>query len=189
MTAPRLEHLTAGMPIPFGGDRLTHVSPALAAAFRAGDRLIVVQETGDLLHVPAAVAALSERAVGRAYDAFRRMGDISEAQISRFFEAFAANLESDAAWTAILEANAVDVEAAKARGRSTTRLALSERMRADMIAGLRAWRDAAGARGRVLERIDHEGWSLEQVAAPLGVVGFVFEGRPNVFADAAGVLA
>jgi glutamate-5-semialdehyde dehydrogenase len=29
---------------------------------------------------------------------------------------------------------------------------------------------------------------VEQIAAPLGVVGFVFEGRPNVFADAAGVL-
>ncbi len=29
---------------------------------------------------------------------------------------------------------------------------------------------------------------MEQVAAPLGVVGFVFEGRPNVFADAAGVI-
>ncbi|MEI9964451.1 MAG: aldehyde dehydrogenase family protein [Caulobacteraceae bacterium] len=29
---------------------------------------------------------------------------------------------------------------------------------------------------------------MEQVIAPLGVVGFVFEGRPNVFADAAGVL-
>ena len=29
---------------------------------------------------------------------------------------------------------------------------------------------------------------MEQITAPLGVVGFVFEGRPNVFADAAGVL-
>ncbi len=32
------------------------------------------------------------------------------------------------------------------------------------------------------------GWRVEQVVAPLGVVGFVFEGRPNVFADATGVL-
>jgi glutamate-5-semialdehyde dehydrogenase len=40
----------------------------------------------------------------------------------------------------------------------------------------------------VLERIEHDGWSLEQLMAPLGVVGFVFEGRPNVFADATGVL-
>ena len=44
------------------------------------------------------------------------------------------------------------------------------------------------ASGRVIERVDHAGWSVEQVAAPLGVVGFIFEGRPNVFADATGVL-
>ena len=50
------------------------------------------------------------------------------------------------------------------------------------------WRDAGGGRERVLARIAHVGWSVEQVSAPLGVVGFVFEGRPNVFADAAGVL-
>src|SRR6185437_833 len=43
-------------------------------------------------------------------------------------------------------------------------------------------------RGRVLETVRHEGWQVEQVVAPLGVVGFVFEARPNVFADAAGVL-
>jgi glutamate-5-semialdehyde dehydrogenase len=40
----------------------------------------------------------------------------------------------------------------------------------------------------VLERVEHPGWAVEQVVAPLGVVGFVFEGRPNVFADATGVL-
>src|SRR5271155_3180381 len=61
-------------------------------------------------------------------------------------------------------------------------------MRADMIAGLREWRDAAPSRGREIERIDHDGWAVEQLTAPLGVVGFVFEGRPNVFADAAGVI-
>jgi glutamate-5-semialdehyde dehydrogenase len=40
----------------------------------------------------------------------------------------------------------------------------------------------------VLETIEHNGWRVEQVIAPLGVVGFVFEARPNVFADATGVL-
>jgi glutamate-5-semialdehyde dehydrogenase len=188
MTASRLETLAPGMPIPYGGDKLAHVSPELAAAFRPGDRLIVVQETGDLLHVPAAAAAVAATAVARADDAFRRMAAVSDSQISGFFEAFAAGLASEQAWTQIARANADDVAGAKARGRSTTRLALSERMRGEMIAGLGEWRDAAGARGRVLARVDHPGWSLEQVAAPLGVVGFVFEGRPNVFADAAGVL-
>jgi glutamate-5-semialdehyde dehydrogenase len=116
------------------------------------------------------------------------MAAISDAQVTRFFEAFAARLADDAVWTGIASANAEDVAAARANGRSTTRLEATAAMRADMIAGLQEWAAAEGLAGRTLERIEHDGWSLEQVAAPLGVVGFVFEGRPNVFADACGVL-
>lgn len=189
-TAPtgRLEALAPGMAVIFGGDRVTHVSEALAAAFRPGDRLVVVQDTGDLLHVPATEAAVAAGAVGRAYDAFQAMGGVSDDQITAFFEAFAAHLEDDARWAAIAAANAADVDSARARGRSTTRLQASEAMRADMIAGLRAWAGAPAARGRIVETVRHEGWRVEQTIAPLGVVGFVFEGRPNVFADATGVL-
>jgi len=188
MTTAELTQLTAGMPIPFGGNRVAVVSDRLAAVFKAGDRLIVLQDTGDLLHVPAATARVAHDAVARAEAAFRRMGAVSDEAVSRFFDAFAEALADDAIWAIVAEANATDVAAAKARGRSTTRLALSAGMRRDMIAGLREWRDAEGARGRTIERIEHDGWTLEQVAAPLGVVGFVFEGRPNVFADATGVL-
>ncbi|HEX5378506.1 MAG TPA: aldehyde dehydrogenase family protein [Phenylobacterium sp.] len=184
----RLESLAPGMPIVFGGDRVAFVSDALAAAFRPGDRLVVVPETGDLLHVPADVHALADAAVGRAYAAFQQMGAVSDQAITAFFEAFAQALADDGVWAKIAAANAEDVKAAQARGRSTTRLAVGDGLRRDMIAGLRAWRDAPAGRGRVLEQIRHEGWSVEQVTAPLGVVGFVFEGRPNVFADATGVL-
>ena len=188
MSDTRLEHLTPGMAIPYGGDRVTRVPAGLAAQFQAGDRLVVVQETGALLRIPAAQHAAAAAAVGRAHRAFQDMGFVSDEQISAFFEAFAARLEANGPWRAIAEANRQDVEAAVAKGRSTTRLTASAAMRRDMISGLRGWRDAAGARGRVLERQDHAGWSVEQVVAPLGVVGFVFEGRPNVFADATGVL-
>lgn len=50
------------------------------------------------------------------------------------------------------------------------------------------WSRAEGGRGEVIDTVDHEGWSLEQVRSGLGVVAFVFEGRPNVFADATGLL-
>ena len=188
MACEQLTSLTAGMAIPFGGDRLARVPEALAAAFRPGDRLIVVQESGDLLHVPAAVHDLAAAAVGRAVEAFAAMGRVSDAAVSAFFDAFAARLAADESWAPIAAANAEDVAAAKARGRSTTRLIASAKMRADMIAGLREWREATPSRGRQVERLEHDGWSIEQLTAPLGVVGFVFEGRPNVFADAAGVL-
>ena len=184
----RLEALAPGQAVPFGGDRVAWVSSELAAAFMPGDRLVVVQDTGDLLHVPAAEQAIAAAAVGRATEAFTAMGQVSDAAISQFFEAFAARLADDACWAAIARANAADVTAAAARGRSTTRLMVSAVMRADMIAGLHAWRDAPPSRGQLIERVEHPGWSVEQVTAPLGVVGFVFEGRPNVFADATGVL-
>ena len=184
----RLDGLVAGMPVPFGGNRVAFVSNELAAAFRAEDRLIVIQETGDLLHVPAQIQTLAEAAVGEADAAFHAMAAVPDAAITGFFEAFAAALEDEIIWGRIAEANAQDVAKALARGRSTTRLRADPAMRQDMVRGLRAWRDAPSSRGRVLERVEHPGWSLEQLMAPLGVVAFVFEGRPNVFADATGVL-
>ena len=70
MTSGRLESLAAGQSIVFGGDRVTTVTDSLAEAFRAGDRLVVVQETGDLLHIPQAEHALVTTAVDAAVDAF-----------------------------------------------------------------------------------------------------------------------
>jgi glutamate-5-semialdehyde dehydrogenase len=183
-----LERLTPGMPIPYGGDRVTFVSEDLAARFQAGDRLVVVQSTGDLLHVPRAAYQIAHGAVTRAHEAFASLAGVSDEAISLFFESFAARLADDALWAQVAAANEADVARATARGASVTRLIASETMRAEMIAGLRAWRDAPAGRGRVTEHVDHIGWSVEMVTAPLGVVGFVFEGRPNVLADAVGVL-
>jgi glutamate-5-semialdehyde dehydrogenase len=187
-TTARLERLTEGMPIVFGGDRVTQVSHELAERFRAGDRLIVVQESGDLLHVPADVAAIAADAVGRAYAAFGAMGAVADEAISAFYAAFARRLEDDAVWQQVAAANEDDVARARARGRSTTRLQVSATMRHLMIDGLRGWRDAAPLRGRLIERVEQDELTVDLLAAGLGVVGFVFEGRPNVFADATGVL-
>ena len=184
----KLETLTAGMPIVWGGDRMTLVCDDLAARFVAGDRLLVMQDTGDLLHLPREAHEIAASAVTLARDAFAAMARVGDGQITNFFERFAARLEDDATWELITAANQSDVARAAARGRSTTRLVAHEHTRRDMIDGLRAWRDTPGGRERSIERVEHAGWTVEQVTAPLGVVGFVFEGRPNVFADAAGVL-
>ncbi len=177
-----------GMPIPFGGDRVTHVPASLAEAFVAGDRLIVLQETGDLLHVPAAVAEIAGAAVDRSARAFGRMGSVTDDQISDFYRRFADRLEDESTFGPVAQANRVDVDRARARGRSVTRLVLSDKMRADMISGLRTWADRSGGRGELIEQVDHSTWRVEQVRSGLGTVGFVFEGRPNVFADATGVI-
>ena len=83
----------------------------------------------------------------------------------------------------------MDIESARSRGRSTTRLEVGATMRSDMIAGLMGWASVPPPAETPSSR-----WStiragnLRLVRAPLGVVAFVFEGRPNVFADACGVL-
>ncbi len=184
----QLTGLPAGTPIVHGGDRVTYVSEELAAAFASGDHLVVIQDTGDLLHVPAAERATAHDAVGRAAEAFEAMARVEESAIRTFYEAFAARLGDDATFAPIAGANVDDVSRARERGRSTTRLELSPRMRADMIAGLRTWRDAPSVRGAVVATHDHDGWEVAEVTDGLGVVAFVFEGRPNVFADATGVL-
>ncbi|MEN8113276.1 MAG: aldehyde dehydrogenase family protein [Actinomycetota bacterium] len=184
----RLESLSPGMPILWGGNRITRVSEDLASAFKPGDSLIVMQTNGALLHVPAAEQAVATAAVDSAVDAFDKMGGISNERISEFYELFASTLADDNSFAPIAAANRSDVARAKSRGRSATRLVLSDRMRAEMINGLRSWRDAPTGRGSVAETIDHAGWRVDQVRDRLGVVGFVFEGRPNVFADATGVL-
>lgn len=183
-----LDSLAAGMPIPYGGDRVTTVPPELAAAFRRGDRLVVVQETGDLLHIPASEWDIASAAVDRAVDAFSRLGTAPDDSVTYFYECFARNLEDEATFAPIARANDGDVANARRHGRSTTRLVLSPRMRTDMITGLRSWARFPGRRGEVVEVVDHGSWRVELVRAGLGVVGFVFEGRPNVFADAAGLL-
>ncbi len=184
----RLERLSEGMPIPVGGDRVIRVPAALAKAFESGDKLIILQETGDLLHVPASADEVARNSVDRAVRAFARMGTVADDQISEFFDRFADRLDDPSTFGPVAEANRIDVERARARGRSVTRLILSDRMRADMITGLRGWAQRSGGRDEVIETVDHDGWRVDQVRSGLGTVGFVFEGRPNVFADATGVL-
>eukprot|EP00448_Togula_jolla_P023642 CAMPEP_0170582108 /NCGR_PEP_ID=MMETSP0224-20130122/7404_1 /TAXON_ID=285029 /ORGANISM="Togula jolla, Strain CCCM 725" /LENGTH=506 /DNA_ID=CAMNT_0010905303 /DNA_START=29 /DNA_END=1549 /DNA_ORIENTATION=+ len=183
-----LETLTAGDRILVGGDNFVSITPELAERFRPGDAILIVEETGELLHLPAAEKKATHDAVGRAKDAFDKMGSVTDEQIDDFFRRFSARLEDEAVWAVILEANAKDVAEAKAKGRSTTRLVATEKLRQGMIEGLRGWIGAASRRGASIETVEHKGWSVELVGSALGIVGFVFEGRPNVLADATGVL-
>jgi glutamate-5-semialdehyde dehydrogenase len=183
-----LTSLEAGTPILFGGNKLLKVPAELAERFRAGDSVVVVEASEELLLIPADERAVAEAAVSRAHDAFGALAAASDDQISQFYREFAARLEDDGLWSQIQKVNDEDVADAAARGRSTTRLVAGDKLRRDMIDGLRGWIDATSRRGQVLERIEHADWEAQLVGAALGVVGFVFEGRPNVLADATGVL-
>jgi glutamate-5-semialdehyde dehydrogenase len=183
----RLSSLVAGTQLLVDGDRVVTVPHEIAARFRAGDALYASPE-GELLLVPRVERELATAKVTASLRAFDALRSASDASISRFFSTFAERLCDDSTWAQIARANESDAELALARGRSTTRLRVTEAMRAAMVEGLHGWRDADSRRHRVLECVRHEGWRAELVSAPLGVVAFAFEGRPNVVVDAAGVL-
>ncbi|MHB1000990.1 MAG: aldehyde dehydrogenase family protein [Armatimonadota bacterium] len=183
-----LTRLEAGMPILAGGDQVIYITPELADAFKSGDKLIVVRNTGDVLHITSDIHNLAKNAVDKALSAFDEQQNASDDHFTHFYNKFADYLADDGTWSIIAQANESDVERARSRGRSTTRLVADEKMRKSMIAGLHEWRDMSSRRDSVIDVIDHEGWQVEQIASPCGVVAFVFEGRPNVLADATGVL-
>ena len=91
----------------------------------------------------------------------------------------------------ILEANQADMVAARVAGTPAAlldRLRLDERRVADMAAGLRGIAAQPDPLGRVVggSRLPN-GLQLERVTVPLGVVAMVYEARPNVTSDAAGL--
>ena len=91
----------------------------------------------------------------------------------------------------ILAANAVDVDAARAAGTSEAmldRLALSAARIDGIASGLRQVAGLADPIGEVLRgRTMPNGLQVRQQRVPLGVVGMVYEGRPNVTVDAFGL--
>jgi glutamate-5-semialdehyde dehydrogenase len=153
-----------------------------------GDRVVAVQATGDLLVIPAPELRIATEAVARAHDAFAGLASVTDDQITDFFRSFADRLADETVWSSIAEANASDVERARSAGRSVTRLVAGAKMRDAMIEGLLGWAKAPSRRGEVIERREGADWTVERRRAPLGVVAFVFEGRPNVFADGVGVV-
>jgi glutamate-5-semialdehyde dehydrogenase len=125
----------------------------------------------------------------RAREAARELALASTQAKDAALEAMAARVEADAA--KILEANAQDVEAARAKGRDGAlidRLALNEARVAAMAKGLREIAQLADPIGQVTARWARpNGLEISRVRVPLGVVGIVYESRPNVTADAAGL--
>src|SRR6188508_1378947 len=89
----------------------------------------------------------------------------------------------------ILAANAEDVAEAKASGANAAfldRLALNAKGAAAMAAGIEIVRELADPVGAITESWTRpNGMTIERVRVPLGVVGVIYESRPNVTADAA----
>jgi glutamate-5-semialdehyde dehydrogenase len=124
--------------------------------------------------------------LGRAArKAARVLGLASAATRAAALRAMAGHLRANSA--AILAANARDLAAApKTLAPSfVDRLTLDAARVEAMARGVSEIADLPDPLGGVLERFDRpNGLRIERVATPLGVIGIIFESRPNVTADA-----
>jgi glutamate-5-semialdehyde dehydrogenase len=129
---------------------------------------------------------LMQRLGRDAVSAAAVLAQAPRAQKDAALSAAAAALRRDA--PGILAANARDLKAAAARAVSAARL---DRLRLDatrleaIAAGIEAVGALADPVGRVLNAWERpNGLRIERVTVPLGVIGIIYESRPNVTADA-----
>ncbi|MEX0366850.1 MAG: glutamate-5-semialdehyde dehydrogenase [Ruegeria sp.] len=136
----------------------------------------------DLDNIPALMADLGTRAKAASKE-------LAFASAERKHAALIA--AADAVWAnraAIIEANVKDLEYGREKGLSPAmmdRLMLDEARVQGMVDGLRTVADQADPVGEVLTEWDMpSGLNIQRVRTPLGVIGVIYESRPNVTADA-----
>ncbi len=127
------------------------------------------------------------RAIGRGARTVQRvLATASPDAKTAALRAAAARLRENR--TAVLDANAADTDEAERRGLGAApldRLRLDEARVEAVARSLDAIAALPDPVGRVLARFERpNGLMIERVATPLGVVGVIYESRPNVTADA-----
>jgi glutamate-5-semialdehyde dehydrogenase len=141
--------------------------------------LKAVEKTGDIAAVMRDIGA-------RARAAGRSLALASAADKNRALAAMAAAIRQSAA--AILAANAEDIAEAKSSGVAAAfidRLMLDEKRVAAIADGVEVVAKLPDPVGAMMESWTRpNGMRIERVRVPLGVVGVIYESRPNVTADA-----
>jgi glutamate-5-semialdehyde dehydrogenase len=144
------------------------------------------------MNIHASQGSLAEEmlAIGaRARDAAQAMREASDAVKTEALRHAARAIR--ARKTEVLAANAKDIEAAKASGMAASlqdRLALNDARIEAMAKGVEDVAGQADPNGRELARWTRpNGLDIARVATPIGVIGIIYESRPNVTADAAAI--
>jgi glutamate-5-semialdehyde dehydrogenase len=123
----------------------------------------------------------------RARHASRAMARASTAAKNAALEAVARAIERDAAQ--LKEANARDLARARDKGHDAAfidRLTLSDKALKTMVEGLRQVAALADPIGEISNlKYRPSGIQVGQMRVPLGVIGIIYESRPNVTIDAA----
>lgn len=131
------------------------------------------------------VTEICERAAAAAPDIAALTSAVKDAALHAMADALIAAADD------LQTANATDVEAARDGGTSETlidRLTLTDKRIASMAEGLRAVAAQPDPIGEIADGWTRpNGLSIEKVRVPLGVVAVIYEARPNVTADVAGL--
>ncbi|QDH19464.1 glutamate-5-semialdehyde dehydrogenase [Saccharibacillus brassicae] len=149
-----------------------------------------IEQNGQTANSTAAGGAVQSEVRAKAIlagSAARRMASLSTDEKNAALLAMADALNAEAA--SLIEANREDLERGRANGTSESlldRLMLSEARIASIADALKLVADLPDPTGKVLETIERpNGLRIEKVSVPLGVIGIVYEARPNVTVDAA----
>ena len=147
------------------------------------------QQTGNLTTESPGVSEMMDELGRRAREAASELALCPGSQRNQALQAAADSIRDSA--DAILDANRIDMEAAEKLGLSAPlldRLALNPERLESMATGLETVVELPDPVGRVLAEWDRpNGLHIQRVAVPLGVIGIIYESRPNVTVDAAGL--
>src|SRR6266446_600456 len=170
---------------PLSGSRYVRV---LTTAWHCRKRFLLYPDGCKNMDAPVSTLDTIMPEIGRsARRSAREIAQASPAQKDRALTAMAGAILSGRA--RILAANAKDLEEAKAAGATPAfidRLALDEQRVKGIADSLDLVRELPDPVGKVTESWTRpNGMTIERVRVPLGVIGIIYESRPNVTADAA----
>jgi len=125
-----------------------------------------------------------EQLIIKTHKASASLRKASDSQIIKALEMLADSVEANS--EEILKANSLDVSKQDANDSRTDRLRLNEQRIKNIANSIRQVSKLANPTGKILEkRTLYNGLLLEKEAVPLGVVGAIYESRPNVTFDIA----
>lgn len=138
------------------------------------------------MHIETEATQHLQRAARAAREASHALGRLPDSERNAALRAMAASLRSHTA--EILAANAVDQAACTGTAAFRDRLALSDARVEAMAKGLEDIALLPDPLGRTLaDWTRPNGLQIQRIATPIGVIGMIYESRPNVGSDAAGI--